>query len=629
MTKEDPSGLLSKVVRFVTNPTTNWGDLDQGEEDRDSHYNKQALKEMIERKRRNDFVRRREFDQLRKLRKREAMNPPEDAQARPSFFQSSLASRSDDRAGTLKKIDEIEAQMSMQWWRSKQGQPPPGTSAALAAAHKNAFAPTRPNGLDTIPATVPATAPASLPAASVPFGASRDALPSQPGSTVSSSMLRGMTGPASVPTVPTAPLLADWDLGPAGDGGRTTNFAPTQIQSTLPASAVSDFSASQWLGQSAPPYVHAPELEEAAIRFANGDQEGAESAVQDLLKQPGLAYQEPLWMALFDLYRATGQVERFDNASIDFASRFGRSGPLWVSFPGADATQRRSPVGSAWDDGLSEAPGYQWSAPSVLGSQSVAALKVALTKAPAPWQLDWSRLSAIEDEAVQPLADLLADWAQSRVRLRWQGMAFLDDLLRAHTRSGEPEVPQAWWQLRMESLRLMGRAEEFELVALDYCITYELSPPSWQAPYCECRVLTGDGEGLLPAVLRAEGPSTQPSRYHTEFATTALALDLPAPDSEMGGQRATVVDLSGTITGDVGGSLPVPLPGYRIPKVLVVDCARLVRIDFAAAGSVLNWAAARQAEGTQVQFRQLQRLVAVFFNVIGINEHARVIPRQD
>ena len=64
MTKEysAPGGLLSKVVRFVRNPTVNWGELDTIETDRESQYSKQVLKEMLERKRRNDFVRRREFD---------------------------------------------------------------------------------------------------------------------------------------------------------------------------------------------------------------------------------------------------------------------------------------------------------------------------------------------------------------------------------------------------------------------------------------------------------------------------------------------------------------------------------------------------------------------------------------
>ena len=35
----------------------------------------------------------------------------------------------------------------------------------------------------------------------------------------------------------------------------------------------------------------------------------------------------------------------------------------------------------------------------------------------------------------------------------------------------------------------------------------------------------------------------------------------------------------------------------------------------------------RQADGKQVQFQNVHRLVAAFFNVIGINESAKVIPR--
>ena len=62
---KDTTSFFRKVVKFVKNPTTNWADLDQQETDRESTYSKQMLKEMIERKRRNDFVRKREFDMLR------------------------------------------------------------------------------------------------------------------------------------------------------------------------------------------------------------------------------------------------------------------------------------------------------------------------------------------------------------------------------------------------------------------------------------------------------------------------------------------------------------------------------------------------------------------------------------
>ena len=49
MSKEEstPGGLLSKVVRFVRNPTVNWTELDSIQEDKESQYSKQMLKEMI------------------------------------------------------------------------------------------------------------------------------------------------------------------------------------------------------------------------------------------------------------------------------------------------------------------------------------------------------------------------------------------------------------------------------------------------------------------------------------------------------------------------------------------------------------------------------------------------------
>ena len=50
---ETPSsggGLLSKVARFVRNPTVNWSELDSIQDDKESQYSKQMLKEMIERK---------------------------------------------------------------------------------------------------------------------------------------------------------------------------------------------------------------------------------------------------------------------------------------------------------------------------------------------------------------------------------------------------------------------------------------------------------------------------------------------------------------------------------------------------------------------------------------------------
>ena len=87
---KDTTSFFRKVVKFVANPTTEWAELTTpGAEARETEFAKGELKAMIERKRRNDFVRKREFDMLRKMRRSEVM-AGQDPAARPSFFQSSM-----------------------------------------------------------------------------------------------------------------------------------------------------------------------------------------------------------------------------------------------------------------------------------------------------------------------------------------------------------------------------------------------------------------------------------------------------------------------------------------------------------------------------------------------------------
>ena len=94
-------------------------------------------------------------------------------------------------------------------------------------------------------------------------------------------------------------------------------------------------------------------------------------------------------------------------------------------------------------------------------------------------------------------------------------------------------------------------------------------------------------------------------------------------------ETGPVAQLSGHIDGDATPLLE-PFQAMLRPGVpLAIACDKLIRVDFAAAGSVLNWAAEQQGRGHVIQFQNLQRLVAIFFNVIGINEHAWVVPRKN
>lgn len=581
MSKEDnPSsggGLLSKVVRFVRNPTVNWSELDSIQDDKESQYSKQMLKEMIERKRRNDFVRRREFDQLRKLRQRDALSGQRtaDPAARPSFFQSSLTSPG-ERAVTIKKIDEIEAQMSMQWWKSKQaGDNPEGAApvqagdaladATTVPAHPNAYAPTAPLALQ----------------------------PTPPARTAPEPLFAGDSLAAQETSLPLEePDAATWNMGGAG-----TSAPPA-------APALEKF-------------VHEPDLEEAAIRFANGDYAGAEAGLLEVLERHSADEadaQFEIWMTLFDLYRATGQQDRFDALAIDFAGRFARSAPLWFSIPeqlGLQAAVKAEATAVPQRE-------FSWNAPAAMTLQSVAALQASINRSASPWTLTWTRLKSIEDTALTALANEFTRWADMKGQFVFTGSQALLTLLQECTQSGNRETNPEWWRLRMAVLRFMGQADEFEMVALDYCVTYEVSPPSWANPLC------GYSDDATPEAAPAAPPAQDlVARPHWKDSTT------PAPLTGFGDSVPALAGLTGHIEGDATHLLDGMQDHVPAGQPLAIPCDKLIRIDFTAAGSVLNWAAQQQAQGREVQFHNLHRLVAVLFNVLGVNEHAWVLPRKN
>jgi hypothetical protein len=600
-TKTDRPGLLSKMALFVRNPTKDWSELDRPQVEQDTGYDKQGLKAMIERKRQNDFVRKREFDQLRKLRSRGVTAVA--GLGRPSVFQSSLLTDPDGRAVTLKKIDEIEAQMSKQWWKGKQDASiAQGVSFPVASPVAPKAEPDKPKA-PVLPEPLSVTEQFSTTAA---FDSRTESVQPNASEFVSTQMGDGMD---SVPSrralssrrsaLRKRPNAGDGTHGQDTDGGFST--------SNMFAIDVEDMATD-------------PELEEAAIRFANGDDEGAEkgllSALRSSTEAPGSAN---AWAAaLLDLYRATRNKAGFDSATSEFAHCFEAVVPHWQAI-GEEPAPELSPqptVASAPDtqaEGSDHAVGAIWSSPAELVAQSMEELRDAMASNPTPWHMDWSRLVRISDDAMPLMGGLFSSLCSEPVALRFSGAQKLVDTLQAMTPSGNQDVPSDWWSVRLNVLRTLQMLDEFELAALDYCVTYEVSPPAWQEARCQYANIE-DLKTVATAAIPIDGLPSQ-------------ELQTPGSAQDSDGLSAVRLELQGNVLGDATHALS----GYEGQGsqggVILVSCENLIRVDFSAAGSILNWVATRQAEGSQVQFRDVQRLVAAFFNVIGINEHARVVPR--
>ncbi|MEZ5707052.1 MAG: STAS domain-containing protein [Burkholderiaceae bacterium] len=639
MSKDDSNGgFLSKVVKFVRHPTTSWSDLDTRSADRESEYSKAALKEMIERKRRNDFVRRREFDMLRKIRNRE-ITVDAGQGVRPSFFQSSLPSKPDDRAMTLKKIDEIEAQMSMQWWKTKGPDSLTSTGSQLNTGHGGAgqqgkdgtkkdaasaqteqvsaarvaqYKETEPSPLVPAPAApAPGSAPVSPAAeAGAPFDVSTPALsagvePSGERAVTPASSDIANSGAVNPPAAPSKP--------------RTGLMAQSSHGSS--SGSPSGFSASHFFALDVHEIAQDPEVEEAAIRFANGDDAGAEQGLLDVLGRDGEeARRVDDWLALFDLYRATGQLTPFENQALDFVNRFGRSAPQWVDMPGAVSAQtgktRRAPIANAR---------AAWVSDAELDAHAVGTLQTVLMRVSQPWVIDWTPLESIDLKSARALLGMFTLWGDQDVELCFLGSSELRALLKKMTPSGRRDIEQLWWELRMAILRVMNRPDEFELTALDFCVTYEVSPPGWEPPRCHFRAMSGEnGDPEGDASVLGESVLEQvPSGFSSE------AGDSASDSLSSGLNHLGLVELSGEVLGDPQEMLTQLEGRLQGADVLIISCRNLIRVDFSAAGTLLNWVSGHHAEGRLVQFVDVHRLVSAFFHVIGITEYAKVVVRND
>jgi hypothetical protein len=569
-----------KVVRFVANPATDWVDLNSRQEDtRELELEKSELKAMIERKRRNDFVRKREFDMLRRIR-REGLSPEQVAALGSAEKLDDSEARLPDKpearpdVGVKAKIDEIEQQMVGDGF-------PASTRRASGLAH----APTERLPLPTL-----------------------------------DNEIEGVGAPAARLTdderLPALPPLADVDVPPAAAP------APVQMSPGLPPLAAMNFGGGNGEGSEfgsplaieVSEVLHDPELDEAVIAFANADFQQCEGALQRMTGAGGpRAQHAETWLVLFDLYRATGQQQRFEGLALDYAQQFGWSAPQWYSLPKLVAE-------TISDEPLSSSTGARsvevgWVCPEQLDIDAVARLRSQTLQMPLPWVFDFGKLRSIDAEAAMQLSTLFRLWSGQNLEMRWIGGDKLFQVLSEAAPTGMRDADPVFWLTRLDALRLANRADQFDEAAIDYCVTYEVSPPSWEPARCKVRISSSN------LITRAPAMSVV-SDVSTTFMESSMA------DEAGAGVEVAQVELSGQLIGDIGATL-AKLQGELGNAPLVnVSCTRLIRVDFIAAGDLLNWVLARRGENRSVQFTEAHRLVALFFGAMGINEHAKVQVRK-
>lgn len=559
MASDDPDGFLAKVARLVRRPASAWPDSDGGPTT-GGLSDRQALKEAIERKKRNDFVRKREFDMLRAIRRREM--GARDREARPSFFQSSQPARGDGREMTKRKIDEIEAQMSTHWWQQKK-------TGEDHAPERLQVPPTRP-GEAAVPAHLQAQ---SFDTSSDWGGTVQGPLPTQPAEedqwpAISRPVRRReatVGGPSSLPI--------------------TFSDENSFLGETLPPRQGLDASTpTGWAGLAREICRAVPALEAAAVHFINHDLGQTERLLKEAVGQASSGGDRVLARSvLLDFYRVTGRQADFESSRAAWSGEpDGAPDMSW------GLLTEPAPVVAPADE-LPPA----WVCPSQLDARAVAALKTYLDNGAAVHALDWSALGATSADTAAQLLEVLEAHADTPGLLCWAGHQHLRRRLQASTPSGRRENHAVWWKLRLAVLRLLGHQDEFDLTALDYCVTYGVTPPDWSAPRCS---------------------SELHDRWPPDGGTASQSLVLP---------------LSGQLRGDPSAVL-AGLEAQAGPgELLRIDCSGLQHVDLVAAGALLQWGKALQGRGRRAELNRLHRLLAVALHVVGVDEALQLRVRVD
>jgi ABC-type transporter Mla MlaB component len=310
-------------------------------------------------------------------------------------------------------------------------------------------------------------------------------------------------------------------------------------------------------------------VDEAAILYASGQADMAETTLRKILG----SQDRRAWNMLFDLYRVQNREKEFEQLALDYAMQFESSPPVWQKIGGAAKTEASS---------LELPRLLDKAAADKLGDELAAAAANAQTR------IDFSRIEMIDEAGASECTRILEAARKAKRRLQVSGVdrliALLKDLNRAtHSRP-------AHWLFLLELYQTLGQEEDFEDLAVDYAVRFEVSPPSWTA---------------VQGAEVVQAPAAEPASTETEIEMLALAGEItPATESTL--QKFS----------DYAAS----------HDPVVVDLAQVTRVDYASVSKLISTLMQCLGSGKSITLRGHNALIHELFRVMGIDQLVQLVP---
>lgn len=324
-----------------------------------------------------------------------------------------------------------------------------------------------------------------------------------------------------------------------------------------------------------------PALKEAAELYAAGKELDAMRRLETAIKSNENLGDSAIraWAGLFEVLQVLGRQPAFDALALAFAKRFEKSPPAWNASAGEESSAAETTGGRAHVALTGELN-------AGVGEVLKQAMKLAATSSLV--RLDVAKLSDADNNGATLLMRAIAALKKAKKEYVFGDPEHLASLLEKKLVVGE-RANQEMWLLLLELHQQAFRQEAFEESAVNYAITFEVSPPSWEAP-----------------------------PKHSEEAAKAPAKPLP---------KAEGFALSGQMLG-VGAANYSNLDAALSSRdEYDIDTRRLVRIDPTAAKELLGVLNRFKAAGKRLRLVGLSVLVAVYLESLGADDVAELKPR--
>lgn len=325
-------------------------------------------------------------------------------------------------------------------------------------------------------------------------------------------------------------------------------------------------------------------IEEAAILFASNQILAAEQLLQTAVIEDHSREDtaKVAWRMLFDLYQFAGRQQEFEHLSLEYANRFETSPPPWHQANSPSAMPQSNIMHTP------AAPLIPFAGRLDHSSMKQIDRVKTLAKNHLALQLDVSRVTEVDASGCGLLLDVLMSMQATGHRIALTGLPMLTERIKAIIEVGRRDESDAPWLLLLEALRLQNLEREFEETSIDYCVTFEVSPPAFTSPE------TG-----------------------TVMSPTARAEDKRLPDA---------FQMPPVIEGNTDQLILAIASWTDAHDPAIIDCSGLMRIDFSCAGRLLSGLAPFCSDGKTIEFRDVNQLVTTLLDVIGMTDIVRVLP---